>query len=207
MAQERAQADKAAGRTERALLDGQDAFFGFLVKRLGNRADAEDVLQEFCIRVLARSDQLRDVDRMNAWLYAILRSTLNDHYRRSSRRGRLAEAVAREPEDWAEDAAAQMALLCVCPGGLIDGLRPADGALVRRIDFGDEDRAAVAADLGISRNTLAVRLHRARTALREALTGHCGACCESGRDDCSCTQQGCENAEHGSHCGLAEMAV
>ena len=35
---------------ERALLDGRGAFMGFLVKRLGNRADAEDVLQDFCIR-------------------------------------------------------------------------------------------------------------------------------------------------------------
>lgn len=31
--------------TQRALLDGRGAFLGFLVKRLGNRADAEDVLQ------------------------------------------------------------------------------------------------------------------------------------------------------------------
>ena len=74
---------------ERSLLDGRGAFMGFLVKRLGNRADAEDVLQEFCIRVLARKDQLRDVERMDAWLYAILRSTLNDHYRKGARRSRL----------------------------------------------------------------------------------------------------------------------
>ena len=29
---------------ERALLDGRGAFMGFLVKRLGNRADAEDAV-------------------------------------------------------------------------------------------------------------------------------------------------------------------
>ena len=82
---------------QRALLDGRGAFLGFLVKRLGNRADAEDVLQEFCIRVLARKDQLRDAGRMDAWLYAILRSTMNDHYRKTTRHSRLAVAVAREP--------------------------------------------------------------------------------------------------------------
>ena len=74
---------------ERALLDGRGAFMGFLVKRLGNRSDAEDVLQEFCIRVLTRKDQLRDVDRMDGWLYTILRSTLNDYYRKGTRRTRL----------------------------------------------------------------------------------------------------------------------
>ncbi|MDP3958506.1 MAG: RNA polymerase sigma factor [Pseudorhodobacter sp.] len=192
---------------ERALLDGQGAFFGFLVKRLGNRADAEDVLQEFCIRVLARREQLRDVDRMDAWLYAILRSALNDHYRKSARRGHLAEAVARESEVWAEDATAQMSRLCTCPGGLISGLRPADGELLRRIDFGDEDRATVAADLGLNRNALGVRLHRARTALRAALATHCGACCATGRDDCYCPPTSRESSKSGSHCGAPKGAA
>lgn len=192
---------------ERALLDGQGAFFSFLIKRLGNRADAEDVLQEFCIRVLARQEQLRDVDRMDAWLYAILRSTLNDHYRKSAERGRLAEAVAQEPDGWAEDASAQMSRLCTCPGGLISGLRPTDAELLRRIDFGEEDRAVVAGDLGLNRNALGVRLHRARNALREALAAHCGPCCKSGMDDCYCPSTDRRSAENGSDCGASEGAA
>lgn len=188
------------GSPERALLDGRGAFLGFLIKRLGNRADAEDVLQDFCIRVLNRKDQLRDVERMDAWLYAILRSTLNDHYRKGTRRGRLAAAVAREPEEWIADAPTQMARLCTCHGGLISELRPADSELIRRIDFGEEDRESVANDLGLTRNALGVRLHRARTALREALTNHCGACCQNDRDDCFCPPQGCENDEHETDC-------
>ncbi|MDZ4095292.1 MAG: sigma-70 family RNA polymerase sigma factor [Paracoccaceae bacterium] len=185
---------------ERALLDGQRAFLGFLAKRLGSRADAEDVLQDFSLRVLARRDQLHDIKRMDAWLYAILRSTLNDHYRKAARRGRLAKAVAAEPEDWTLDASNEMARLCLCPGGLIGDLRPTDAELIRRIDFGEEDRAAVAADLGLSRNALGVRLHRARAALRDAIVSHCGPCCETERDDCHCPAEGCENGEHDSNC-------
>ena len=185
---------------ERALLDGRGAFLGFLIKRLGSRADAEDVLQDFCIRVLGRNDQLRDVERMDAWLYAILRSTLNDHFRKGTRRNRLAAAVAREPEDWISDTPTQMARLCTCHGGLISELRPADAELLRRIDFGEEDREHVARDLGLTRNALGVRLHRARTALREALTSHCGDCCRDDRDDCYCQPEGCKNAEHETDC-------
>lgn len=186
--------------TERVLLDRRGAFLGFLIKRLGNRADAEDVLQDFCIRVLARQDQLRDVERMDAWLYAILRSTLNDHYRKGTRRSRLAAAVAREPEEWIADAPAQMARLCTCHSGLISELRPADAELIRRIDFGEEDRESVARDLGLTRNALGVRLHRARTALREALTDHCGECCREDREDCYCRPEGCKNAKHETDC-------
>ena len=168
----------------------RDAFVGFLMKRLRNRADVDDVLQDFCLRVLARKDQLRDADRLDAWLYAILRSALNDHYRRSGRRARLGEAVAREAvePDLAPDAAETMTHVCACIGGLIPELRPADGALIRRIDLNEEDRAVVARDLGVSAGTLAVRLHRARAALRDRLLRHCGCCCEHGFDDCSCPQ-------------------
>lgn len=191
---------------ERALLDGRGAFLGFLIKRLGNRADAEDVLQDFCIRVLGRKDQLRDVERMDAWLYAILRSTLNDHYRKGMRRGRLADAVAREPQEWIADVPTQMARLCTCHSGLISDLRPADSELIRRIDFGEEDRERVAGDLRLTRNALGVRLHRARTALREALTNHCGDCCRDDRDDCSCPPQGCDNDGHETGCGVQQPA-
>ena len=191
---------------ERSLLDGRGAFMGFLVKRLGNRADAEDILQEFCIRVLTRKDQLRDVERMDAWLYAILRSTLNDHYRKGARRSRLAAAAAREPEEWIADAPSQMAQLCTCADGLISELRPADAELIRRIDFGEEGRKQVATDLRLSRNALGVRLHRARTALREALTIHCGDCCRDERGDCSCPPVGCKNPEQDTNCQIEEQA-
>lgn len=191
--------------TATALVEGRRAFLGFLAKRLGNRTEAEDVLQEFCIRVLARKDQLRDVERMNAWLYTILRSTLNNHYRKTARRTRLAGAVAREPEEWVADAPAQMARLCTCHSGLISELRPADAELIRRIDFGEESRGMVAADLGLSRNALGVRLHRARTALREALMNHCGECCREDRDDCSCPPEGCENDRQMTNCELDEQ--
>ncbi len=184
-----------------ALVEGRGAFLGFLVKRLGNRAEAEDVLQEFCLRVLARKDQLREVDRMDAWLYAILRSTLNDHFRKSARRTRLAGAAAREPQEWVVDAPSQMARLCTCPGGLISDLRASDAELIRRIDYGEEDRGVVAQDLGLSRNALGVRLHRARAALRDALMKYCGDCCRAeGRDDCSCPPEGRGDETHDTHC-------
>jgi RNA polymerase sigma-70 factor (ECF subfamily) len=185
---------------EIALAEGRQAFLGFLVRRLGNKADADDVLQEFCVRVLTRKDQLRDVERMDSWLYAILRSTMNDHFRKVARRGRLAEAYGSEPEALADDAPAQMAQFCRCLDGLIPALRDADAELIRRIDFGEEDRAAVAVDMDLTRNALGVRLHRARAALRDALTGHCGKCCKTGWDDCYCPPIGCENPEDETHC-------
>lgn len=199
--------DKAPAGPDAALavlVESREEFLRFLMRRAGSRSEAEDVLQDFCLRVLARKDQLRDADRMTAWLYAILRSTLNDHFRKTGRHARLGEAVALEPQAGeAPDAVEAMTAICGCVGGLVPGLRPGDADLIRRIEFGEEDRASVAADLGLSPGALAVRLHRARAALRDRLLDHCGGCCTEGFEDCSCAPDGCHSESHDSHCGPA----
>lgn len=187
---------------ERTLTTGRKAFLGFLMKRLGSRSDAEDVLQEFCIRVLTRKDQLRDAERMDAWLYAVLRSALNDHFRKAGRSKRLKDAVSLETRSAvvAEDPVEEMDVICKCVNGLVTELRPADAELIRRIDIDENDRAVVAAELGVKPGTLNVRLHRARAALQDALLAHCGPCCRGGFDDCSCPPQGCEHPVEATDC-------
>ena len=115
----------------------RSAFHGFLIKRLGNRDEAENALQDFCKRVLARTDQLRDANRMDAWLHAVLRSALNDHYRKSGRRRRLKEALAVDlaTADDSEDGPENRRSVCHCVTGLVSDLRPSDADLIRRVDL------------------------------------------------------------------------
>ncbi len=139
-------------------------------------------------RVLARKDQLRDVERMDAWLYSVLRSSLNDFYRKTGRRERLGKAYAMEVKDTpiSADASETFAHICACVRELVPELRPADANLIRKIDIEEGSWKSVAAGLGVALGTLAVRLHRARVALRDRLLGYCGYCCEDDFEDCSC---------------------
>ena len=185
--------DRNKEQLEAQLLACRSAFLGFLIKRLGNRTEAEDVLQDLCVRVLSRTNQLRDADRMDAWLYAVLRSALNDHFRKVGRRRRLNEAVAQElttAEQYDESPENERSV-CHCLPQLVTELQPSDAALVQRIDLDGEDRFEVASSLNIRSSTLNVRLHRARAALRDSLLKRCGCCCENGFDDCSCPPHGC----------------
>ena len=170
-------------------------FLGFLVKRLGNLAEAEDVLQEFCIRVMQRKDQLLETDKLTAWLYAVLRSTLNDHYRKVGRGRRLSATFENEQKtvEVSEDGAEEFNHVCQCVAGLVPSMRPDQSDLIRRLDIEDEDRQSVANDLGVSVGALGVRLHRARAALRDSLLEHCGGCCKHGFEDCSCSPTGCDS--------------
>ncbi len=170
------------------LVKNHRAFLGFLARRLGSREDAEDVLQDFCLKALSRRDQLRDSDSIVAWLYALLRSSLVDHYRKRGRLDRVTHAYGQEMKS-VQEAVDEKALhegFCACLHKLLPALRPDQAELVRRIDLGQEDRASLAADLGVTPGTLAVRLHRARQALGQALMASCTSCPEHGFDDCSC---------------------
>ena len=185
-----------------ALSVNRKMFLGFLVKRLGNVVEAEDVLQEFCIRVMQRNDQLRETDKLTAWLYAVLRSTLNDHYRKIGRGRRLSAAFESEQKTAAvsEDGAEEFDHVCKCVSGLVPTMRQDQSELIRRLDIEDEDRQSVATDLGVSVGALGVRLHRARAALRDSLLEHCGSCCKGGFEDCSCSPAGCKSKAAQSHC-------
>ncbi len=78
------------------------------------------------------------------------------------------------------------AAVCACLHQLIATLKPGYAEMIRRIDLNEESRAAVAADLGLSLANLAVRLHRARHALKLRLVEMCLTCPEHGFIDCGC---------------------
>ena len=61
----------------------------FAERRLGNRADAEDVVQESCTRAWVAFATLREESRLRAWLYQILRSSLSDFTQKEGRRERM----------------------------------------------------------------------------------------------------------------------
>ncbi len=169
------------------LLENHRSFLNFLTRRLGCLSDAEDVLQDFCLKALSRQHQLREAESLVAWLYALLRSSLSDHYRKKERHGKVSRAYAEELksagkarpiDDLHKD-------LCACLHALLPALRPDQAELVRRIDLEGEERASVAASLEVNLGTLAVRLHRARQALRLTLLASCASCIEHGFDDCA----------------------
>jgi len=193
--------DETAGSSERevalVLVNNHRAFLGFLARRLGSREDAEDVLQDFSLRALSRRDQLRDSDSVVAWLYTLLRSSLVDHYRKRGRLERVKKAYDQEIKtvEEAVDGSGLHDGFCACLHTLLPALRPDQAELVRRVDLGEEDRASLAAELGVAPGTLAVRLHRARQALGQALVASCASCPEHGFDDCCCHPNNSERAD------------
>ncbi len=165
------------------LQEHRAAFRAFLASRLGNEADAEDLLQTSLVKALQRADEIRDDEKIVPWFYQVLRHAMIDHVR--SRRAALQreEAWSSQSAALADDPEAERHL-CACFEKLLPTLKPAQAELLRRVELHDEAVGRVATALGISANRASVTLHRARAELRKRLIEFCGDCvC---LDECVC---------------------
>jgi len=173
-----------------ALLANHRRFLAFLEKRVGSRERAEDILQAAFVRTLESVNASgagvpEDAESAVAWMYRTLRNALVDHYRRTASEGRALEREAREASEAGEDPELH-ATVCGCMKELLPGLKPEYAEVLRQVDLEERGVPEVASALGITANNAAVRLHRARQALKRELQVSCGSCATHGCLDCSC---------------------
>lgn len=186
-------ASKAADAAVRhALIEGHKDLLVFLHRRLGNREEAEEVLQRFSVRALERASDLRDVQTVRGWLGRVLATTIVDHQRRAIRRRRREVAVEQQDLERANHAIAPDLevdrIVCDCLYKLLPTLKPDYSEVIWRADILGEPRDRIAASLGTTVNNVTVRLHRGRQALRKRLEEMCLTCPVHGFLDCRCEE-------------------
>jgi RNA polymerase sigma-70 factor (ECF subfamily) len=157
----------------------------FLERRVGSRAIAEDLLQEAFVRSVGRVDAT-DETSVVAWFYRTLRNAAADHHRRRKTSTKALDAFAAETGASAAPDAELEAAICRCVGRLADTLKPEYAAALRRIELDGVAVKDYAEEAGLSPGNAAVRVFRAREALRKQVTRSCGTCAEHGCLDCTC---------------------
>lgn len=165
--------------------ENERALRGFVASRVPS-GEVDDVLQIAALRAWEWSGSLNDPDRALAWLYRILRNVIVDEHRRTVSRSNLLNNVAGM--SWELPTAVD---LCGCSLVLARGMRPAYSAILALVDAGGATVADAADMLGISPNNAAVRLHRARKALRKTMRDHCGVETPGDCIGCRCVSDGC----------------
>jgi RNA polymerase sigma factor (sigma-70 family) len=175
------------------LVANHRAFLGFLETRVGSRALAEDILQDAFVRGIGKLQSLRDDESAVAWFYRILRNAVIDHHRRHEVTDRRLAALAAEldtaaPEDEVRGA------VCQCVARLADNLKPEYAEALRRIEVDGVAVKDYAAEVGITSNNAAVRVFRAREALKKQVVRSCGTCADHGCLDCTCGARRCGDA-------------
>lgn len=156
------------------------------MRRVSDRALAEDLLQAAFVRGLDRIDTLREGESVVAWFYRSLRNAVIDSYRRKGAAARRLENLAREMEEATEPDAELTQSVCKCVSRLADTLKPEYAEALKRIEVDGLSVQAFAEETGVSANNAAVRVFRARQALRKQVTVSCGTCADHGCFDCHC---------------------
>lgn len=161
-------------------------FLDFLQRKVGDRAVAEDILQQAFVRGMDRAETVRDSESAVAWFYRVLRNAVVDHYRRT---GAAKRALDRAQADWQATSEADAEVhkaVCQCVAELAATLKPEYAEALRKVDVDGQAVKEFADSAGISANNASVRLHRARDALRRRVRDSCGTCAEHGCLDCHC---------------------
>lgn len=134
---------------------------GYVRRRVGDADDAADVIAETFLVCWRRLDEVPHGEAARFYLYGVARRTLANLRRGERRRrnltdrigGSLAADLASEPvprEEYPE------------VGAALRALRDADRELLALASWEGLDNGQIAAVLGVSRNAVRIRMHRAR---------------------------------------------
>jgi RNA polymerase sigma-70 factor (ECF subfamily) len=143
---------------------------GYLLRRVSDPMDAEDILQDVFVKLHTRIDTLQDENRLAPWLYGIARNAVIDFYRTHRAEADLPDDLSGDGEPQEEDLLPRLA----------QGLRPMLGCLpekyaqaVQWVDLDGLTQEQMAARAGLSLSGAKSRVQRGRKLLRNSLLDCC----------------------------------
>lgn len=161
-------------------------FVSFVERRVRDHTLAEDLVHDVFEKAIVHAGELRDEDAVAAWFYRSLRNAIVDRSRRSAASSRALEAFAAELDDRIDAVETSAPRVCRCVLRVARGLKPEYAAALQSIEVDGAAVKSFAAEHQITSANAAVRVFRAREALRRGLLATCGACAEGGCVDCTC---------------------
>ncbi|RDV17059.1 RNA polymerase sigma factor SigZ [Pontibacter diazotrophicus] len=143
---------------------------GFVQKRVQDKEEANDILQQLYLKLYKNCEQLQEVHNLKAWLYQITRNTVYDFFRESSRRQPLG-AEAELPEEELPEQARHEVEALVEP--LINLLPLEYAEPLRMSELEGISQKEIAERLGISYSGAKSRIQRGREKLKQLFLECC----------------------------------
>lgn len=153
----------------------------FVLKRVGDAADAEDIVQDVLLRALSQQDTLRDHRKLRSWLFQIMRNAIVDYYRSHRPSEPLPLDLSDEEADPNQTAVRELAQ---CLVSMADSLPAHYREALVLSELQGLKQAEIAKHLGLSLSGAKSRVQRARRMLGENLL----ECCRIELDAAGCIQ-------------------
>jgi len=154
------------------------------IRRMVGEAEAEDVAQEAFVKISKSLDGFRGESKLSTWIYRIATNAAMDHLRRPSTK-QSARHVYDVGEDGGPgndsivDSAPLHDTLLIrkdmtdCIRGLVNALSEKYRTVLVLADLEGFTNAEISDVLGVSLDTVKIRLHRARLQLRKSMEQAC----------------------------------
>ncbi len=149
------------------------------LRRLVGPNDAEDLCQDVFVKVHAALKDFRGEASLSTWIYRIATNTALDRMRARS----VAEASAQAGDEMVDvvvddmESSAETVIIRgemnTCIGAFVDALPESYRVVLALSDLEGLKNREIAKTLGLSLDTIKIRLHRARRVLRQRLQSGC----------------------------------
>ena len=147
-----------------AIVDRFSSYVYAIAIRFGMSDDrAEDVYQEVFFRVFTQLGSLRDGGALKPWIAQLTRRAAVDRLRADGREVRASADVADEDPDL------EHVELAISVQRALDDLPPQFGEALRRFFIEDQSYRTIGAALGVPAGTVASRISRGLSMLRDVL--------------------------------------
>ncbi len=144
----------------------------FIRRRVSDEATAEDVLQDVFLKIHQHMETLKDVKKLEGWIYQITRNAIIDFYRSSRPTTTLeAEEVLDMPEELPDDDVVSELLPCV--RAMVRSLPEMDRQALVLTEYQGLTQKEMAERLGLSFSGAKSRVQRAREKLKQQLLECC----------------------------------
>jgi RNA polymerase sigma-70 factor (ECF subfamily) len=142
----------------------------FIRRRVADGAAAEDLLQDIFLKIHLHVDTLKDVKRLEGWIYQITRNAIIDYYRSAKPTMSLAGIVDLPEELPADDVVTE---LLPCVRAMVQSLPVQDRQALILTAYQGLTQKELGERLGISFSGAKSRVQRARERLKQQLLECC----------------------------------
>ena len=155
----------------------QNYVFTLAMRFTKNREDAEEVSQDIFVKAYRALADFRGASKFSTWLYTIVNTTcitflrkkrLEVHSLDNEKVFEVADSIDSGMQANQVEQKSRFAMV----NNAIKMLNPDDAEVLTLFYKGEQSLEEIAAILGIEANTAKVRLHRARTRLKEKMEKH-----------------------------------
>ena len=141
----------------------------FICSRMGYEAEAEDILQDVFLRIHTHLDTVREMDKLESWVYQVARNSIIDYYRSRRRFVELQDQPVEE-EKPEEEPDLNMALYI---RDLVEALPEPYHQAIILTEYEGLSQKDMAERLGISISGAKSRMQRARQKIKEMMLQCC----------------------------------